>query len=200
MFKQYVKSAVGEDEVVFSRMDVRGLKPLPVGKIVVTPSGNRKGDIKGKTKLRLAVSVDGEACGQVTVSGWVDRYARVVFAVREIPRDTVLSADDLCLKRTNIAKAPDRLVYDIAEAVGKRARSKLQAGKYLQPHKLSEIPLIEKGDRVKLLLSAGPVSISTLGKAKADGSAGDRIRVENLSSEKTVVGRVLDASTVEVLF
>lgn len=199
-FKRYVISAVGGDEVAFTGIDVRGVKPLPLGKVVLTPSKTGSGKIKGKTSLRLAVAVDGEKCGQVTVSGWVDRYAQVVCAARAVPRNTVLSSEDLCLKRINIAKAPDRLVFDMARAAGKRVRSSLQAGKYLQEHKLSVVPLIERGDRVKLMVSAGPVNVSTFGIAKADGGAGDQIRVKNLSSKKTVVGRVVDDATVEVLF
>jgi flagella basal body P-ring formation protein FlgA len=199
-FKQYVMNAAGKDEVTISRIDIRGIKPLPLGRIALTPSSAGRDDIKGKTSLRMAVSVDGEDYGQVSVSGWVDRYAQVVCAARSVSRNTILSAEDLCLERINIAKAPDRLVYDPAEAVGKRVRSSLQTGKYLQEHKLFEVPLVEKGDRVKLLVSAGPVNISTLGVAKTDGGAGDQIRVENLSSEKTVIGRVVDNSTVEVLF
>ncbi len=199
-FKRYVKKAAGGDEVAFSRMDVRGIKPLPVGNVSLTPVGGMRGKVKGNTTLRLAVAVNGESCGQVTVSGWVDRYAQVVFTARPIDRDTILSKDDLCLKRINIAKAPDQLVFHIADAVGKRVRSSFQAGKCLQQHKLFEVPLVEKGDRVKLLVDAGPVKISTLGIAKTDGGAGDQIRVENVSSRKMVVGRVVDASTVEVLF
>jgi flagella basal body P-ring formation protein FlgA len=199
-FKQYVMNAAGKDEVSISRIDIRGIKPLPLGRVALTPSSAGRDEIKGKTSLRMSVSVDGEDYGQVSVSGWVDRYAQVVCAARSVSRNTILSAEDLLLERINIAKAPDRLVYDPAEAVGKRVRSSLQTGKYLQEHKLFEVPLVEKGDRVKLLVSAGPVNISTLGVAKTDGGAGDQIRVENLSSEKTVIGRVVDNSTVEVLF
>lgn len=199
-FKRYVFKTVGGDEVAFSGIDVRGIKPLPLGKVTLTPSKIAGGDIKGKTSLRLAVTVDGEDCGQVTVSGWVDRYAQVVCAARAVSRDTVLSSEDLCLKRINIAKAPDRLVFDMAQAVGKRVRSSLQAGKYLQQHKLFAVPLIERGDRVKLMVSAGPVNVSTFGIAKADGGVGDQIRVKNLSSKKTVIGRVVDDATVAVLF
>lgn len=199
-FKRYVKNAAGEDEVALSGIEVRGVKPLPLGKIALTPLKTGREEIKGKTSLRLAVAVDGEDYGQVTVSGWVDRYAQVVCAARSVSRNTILTAEDLCFQRINIAKAPDRLVFDTAEAVGKRVRSSLQAGKCLQQHKLFEVPLVERGDRVKLLVSAGPVNVSTLGVAKADGGAGDQIRVENLSSRKTVIGRVVDDTTVEVLF
>ena len=46
----------------------------------------------------------------------------------------------------------------------------------------------------------GGLRVSTMGIAKADGLRGEQIRVENVTSEKTVVGRVVNGSTVEVLF
>lgn len=199
-FKQYVLGAVGEDEVAISQIDIRGDKPIPPGDITLTPLSTTRGEVKGKTSLRLSVKVDGEDCGRVTVSGWVDRYAQVVCSARPVPRNSILTAEDLCLERVNIAKAPSRLVYDMADAVGKRTRSSLQTGKYLQPQKLSDVLLVEKGDRVKLQVSTGLVNISTLGVAKSGGGAGDQIRVENISTEKTVIGRVVDDAIVEVLF
>jgi flagella basal body P-ring formation protein FlgA len=199
-FKRYVTNAVGGDEVAFSRIDVRGVKPLPLGRIELAPEDNGKERIKGKTSLRMSVAVNGEDFGQVTVSGWVDRYSQVVCAARTVSRKTILSEDDLCFKRINIARAPDRIVFNMQEALGKRVRSTLQAGKCLQQHKLMVVPLVERGDRVKLLVNSGAVNISTMGIAKADGGAGDQIQVENLSSKKTVIGRVVDNVTVEVLF
>ena len=200
VFKQYVSRSVGGDEVIVSRVRIRGMKPLPPGKVTLTPAGNSNTQLKGRTSLRLAVAVDGKDYGLLTVSGWVDRYAQVVCAARQISRGTVLSPDDVCLKRINVAKAPDRLVLNSAQVLGKQARSDIQVGEYVRQNQLITVPLIVKGDMVKLLVSAGQVRVSTLGIAKTNGDSGDQIRVENVASKKTLIGRVLDASTVEVLF
>jgi flagella basal body P-ring formation protein FlgA len=200
VFKTYIERQTGRDETVVSRIRIRGLKPLPLGNIALSPSGRGDAYIKGNVSLRLGVAVDGKDHGQVTISGWVDRYARVVCATTAIPMGSVIKAADVCLKRMNISKASSRILFDIAQVVGKEARSQIRVGDCLQEHRLTTPPLIEKGDRVKILARAGVVRVATMGIAKADGAEGEQIRVENIASEKTVVGRVVDGGTVEVLF
>lgn len=200
VFKSYVERQVGKDRMAVSRIRVRGLKPLPLGNIALSALGHGDTSIKGNVTLRLGVAVNGNDHGQVSISGWVDRYAQVVCAATTIPRGKIIKASDICLKSKNISKAPNRILYDIALAVGKEARSQIQAGEFLQQHKLTIPPLIEKGERVKILARTGTVRVATMGIAKADGAEGEQIRVENIASEKTIVGRVVDGGTVEVLF
>ncbi len=196
----YANRVAGADEVVVSRVKVRGADPLPLGAVALTPLGHGNRPVKGHVSLRLAVRVDGKDCGQVTVSGWVDRYARIVCAERHLPRGTILSPADLCIRRINVTRAPARLVQDPAVAVGKALRSALRRGACLRRHMLQAPSLVEKGDRVKLLAVTDRLRVSTLGIAKADAGRGDQIRVENVASGQTVVGRVTGRGVVEVLF
>jgi flagellar basal body P-ring formation protein FlgA len=200
VFKAYLDRRAGGDETAVSRLKVRGLKPLPLGDIALTPLGHGGDYIKGNITLRLAVTVAGEDQGQVSISGWVDRYVQAVCSTRSFQRGTVLTAGDLCLKRINVSKAPDRIVFDLNQVMGKQLRSRVRAGECLKEQMVTEPPLILKGDRVKIMARADRLSVSTMGIAKADGARGDQIRVENPVSEKTVVGRVMDRGVVEVLF
>jgi flagella basal body P-ring formation protein FlgA len=61
-------------------------------------------------------------------------------------------------------------------------------------------PLVHRGERVKLVAKNEILKVSTLGIAKSQGGKGERVKVVNISSQKTVVGVVTDASTVEVTF
>lgn len=200
VFRTYIDRRTGEDETAVSNIKVRGLKPLPPGDIELTPLGHGGDFIKGNVTLRIVVTVDGKDRGQVSITGWVDRYVLTVCSTRSMQRGAVLAAEDVSLKRINVAKAPDRIIFDPSQVVGKQLRSRVRAGECLKEHMLREAPLVEKGDPVKIVASAGKLSVSTMGVAKADGVKGDRIRVENIVSEKTVVGRVLDRGVVEVLF
>jgi flagella basal body P-ring formation protein FlgA len=112
----------------------------------------------------------------------------------------VLTTGDVCLKRVNVSKAPDRIIFDLNQVVGKQLRTRIRAGECFRAHMLREPPLIEKGDRVKIIARSDSLRVSTMGIAKADGARGDQIRVENAVSEKTVVGRVMAVGVVEVLF
>ena len=200
VFRSYVERRTGGDETVVSNVKIRGVKPLPPGKIELSALGHGGDYIKGRVTLRLAVSVAGEDQGQVSISGWVDRYVQAVCAARFVQSDVVLAAGDICLKRVNVAKAPDRILFDPKQVVGKQLRSRVRVGECFRANMLREPPLIEKGDRVKIVARSESLSVSTLGIAKADGARGDQIRVENAVSEKTVVGRVLAEGVVEVLF
>jgi flagella basal body P-ring formation protein FlgA len=200
LFKTYIDRHTDGDETVVSRVKIRGLKQLPPGSIELTPLGRGGDYMKGRVSLRLAVVVAGEDQGQVSISGWVDRYAQVACATRYIDRGGVISTGDVNLKRINVSKAPDRIIFDLNQVLGKQLRSRVQAGEYLKTQMLKDPPLIERGDRVKIVARSDRLRVSTMGIAKADGARGEQIRVENAVSEKTVVGRVLDRGIVEVLF
>ncbi len=58
----------------------------------------------------------------------------------------------------------------------------------------------KKGDKVKIVAGKGVISVVTMGIAQSSGPQNSQISVENISSKKIVVGRVKDASTVEVIF
>jgi len=200
VFKTYIDHQTGGDETLVSRVNVRGLKPLPPGEIVLMPLGHGGDYIKGNITLRLGVTVAGEDQGQVSISGWVDRYVQAVCATHSVQRGGVLTTGDIYLKRINVSKAPNRIVFDPNRVVGKQLKSRVRTGECFKEHMLKEPPLVEKGDRVKIVARSDRLSVTTMGIAKADGARGEQVRVENAVSEKTVVGRVLDRGIVEVLF
>jgi flagellar basal body P-ring formation protein FlgA len=62
-------------------------------------------------------------------------------------------------------------------------------------------PLVKRGDVVLVVAESGGLRITTLGMVKQrEGRRGERIRVENIDSKKSLYGRVLDAKTVKVDF
>ncbi len=59
-------------------------------------------------------------------------------------------------------------------------------------------PVLESGDRVRIVARAGPVVASAPGIAAQAGRIGETIRVTNTATRTSVVARVVDAGTVEV--
>ncbi len=199
-FAHYVANRLHGIETDIRRFKVRGNDPLPVGKITLSPVENSKKPIMGAVTLQMAVCVDGKDMGRITLSGWVNRYEPVVCATRYVKRGEVLTERDIVLKKVNLAKAPSRLLRDPAKAIGKQVKSSLRAGHAVRYSVLEDPPVIEKGDRVKLLATSGGIQVTTVGIAMDEGREGDQIEVENMRSKKIVVGRVADRSTVEVMF
>lgn len=60
-------------------------------------------------------------------------------------------------------------------------------------------PVVAAGSRVQLVAISGPVRATAPGTAMQAGRVGDEIRVTNSLSRTALRGRVLDATTVEVL-
>lgn len=199
-FYRYIAGELDGADFRISRFTVRGTNLFPVGNLALSVTRRSKKDLAGPVSLRATVRLNGGVCGRLTLSGWVDRFVPVVVARQDMPRHRVLTAADLVLKTVSISKAPSGLVTDIAPAVGKRLRTRVSQGDCLNSRMLENPPLVEKGDRIKILAKSGTLRVSTLGIAKGSGGSGDQIPVENVTTNKTVMGRVTSASTVEVLF
>lgn len=199
-FYQYIAGELDGADFRISRFNVRGTNLFPAGKLILNLTRRSKKDLAGPVSIRATVRLNGGVCGRLTLSGWVDRFAPIVVVRQDMPRHRVLTTADLVLKTVSISKAPTSVVTDIAQAVGKRLRIRVSQGDCLDSRMLENPPLVEKGDRIMILAKSGVLRVSTLGIAKGSGGSGDQIPVENVTTNKTVMGRVTSASTVEVLF
>ncbi|HIJ57269.1 MAG TPA: flagellar basal body P-ring formation protein FlgA [Deltaproteobacteria bacterium] len=200
VFCNYIASKVGKADFKVSQFKVRGSDKFPTGRMTFNILKPIPKTLYGRVSLRIAVAVGGKESGRLTLSGWIDRFESVLCANRYLPRNTVLTEDDLKMQQMNISKAPANLVTALQDAVGKRLKQDLKSGETLRHNMLSVPPLIHKGDKVKMVAQNGSLRIVTLGIAESSGGLGDQIRIENSTSKKTVVGRVKDHSTVEVIF
>lgn len=203
VLQQLYHRSVGEmlegAEFKVRRIKVCGTNQFPIGSLSFSVLKSGKQEVAGSLNLRVQVKVNGETCGRLTLSGWVDRFAPVVCALREVTHHTVLTGADLILTTVNISTVSGEIITDMADALGKQTRMTLRAGTCLRTGMLTMPPLVQKGDLVKILAGSGRLKVSTMGIAKGSGRKGDQIKVENTVSNKIVVGRVTGKATVEVM-
>ena len=200
IFLNYIASRSGKADFKVSQFKVRGSDKFPTGRMrfnILKPIPKK---LYGRVSLRIAVAAGGKERGRLTLSGWIDRFESVLCANRYLPRNTVLTAADVKMQQMNISRAPANLVTELQDAVGKRLKQNIKPGEAIRHNMLSVPPLIHKGDKVRLVAQSGALRIVTLGIAKSSGGLGDQIRIENITTKKTVVGRVKDQSTVQVIF
>jgi flagella basal body P-ring formation protein FlgA len=200
LFRDYIAERINGAEFKVSRFRIRRSHKLPLGRITFDVGESSKKRILGSVVLPMTVYVDGKETERIILSAWIDQYQNVVCADRYLPRNSTLKAADLRFERINISKAPRNLITHLNHSVGKRLKQSVKAGQYLRANMLAAPLVIQRGDRVKILVENGPLKIETIGVAKNSGGIGAQIRVENISSKKTVVGRIRDATTVEILF
>ncbi len=87
-----------------------------------------------------------------------------------------------------------------SEILGMQAARRLHAGTVVTKDQWKDIPVIKKGQGVRIVLETPHLRIVAPGESLQDGRAGERIRILNLSSRQSVSARVQDAKTVVVDF
>jgi flagella basal body P-ring formation protein FlgA len=124
----------------------------------------------------------------------------MVVAARTLERGEVLTASDLALARRDLAHVQGRFLSSTAEAVGLRVKNSLRANSPVRGDYLERVPVVKSGQMVMIVVENEVVKITASGRAKGSGAVGDLIAVQNLSSQKDIAARVVDASTVRVDF
>lgn len=143
---------------------------------------------------------NGQETRRIRFSARVDIYADVLVPRHFLKKHHEIQADDIQIANKNIAVLPQDVITEEKEVLGKRTTLSINNQEVLRLSLLEPLPLVNKGDRVILLIENDQFKITALGEVKEVGRKGDRIRLINLSSKKEVSGRVLDANTVQVDF
>jgi flagella basal body P-ring formation protein FlgA len=199
-FSDYLAGRLAGEDFRVSSFKVRGDDVFPVGAMALHPAELSAAELVGQVSLPVVVRVDGRRCGRLMVSAWVSRPREVVCLQRPVSRGSVLTAADLRLEPRDLARLSGQPILELQAAEGMRARRSLRAGDYLKQGFLEVPPLISRGDRIRMVAASDRLRVSAIGVARSEGGPGDQIQVENPVSGKTVVGRVVDASTVAIRF
>lgn len=120
--------------------------------------------------------------------------AQTVMPVRAIRAQSILTAADLSLSEESIPGAVD----SIEAAVGLEAKATLYPGRPVLATQIGPPALVERNQPVRMVYSAGGLSIVTDGRALDRGGVGEAVRVMNLTSRQTVTGTVAADGSIEV--
>ncbi len=119
----------------------------------------------------------------------------LVTLLKSVAKGAVIAADDVGLR-----PAPTRGVAggftDADMVVGRRARVMLGEGQPVLVRQLEPVWLVEKGNPLSLVVTAGGLQVSAPAEALEDGQLGDVVRVRNLSSQREIKAVVTGANIV----
>lgn len=189
-------SAIEIPELRAFDFDVSGA----AGEVRTELSTGSPSPLHGRVAITVALYVRDRLVKRGVVSPYVTMTDRVVVAKRALARGAVVEAADLAYADRDRATSPGDVARDLELVVGQRARRSLAADQVLRAGDFERVPVVERGDRVTLVLQHGPLVIQTLGKAQETGAAGDWIRVVNVESKREVSGRVDPEGRVHVAF
>lgn len=132
------------------------------------------------------------------VQAQLQLLAPVVVSRRPLNRGTQIAVDDLIVREQDIAQLNSGYFSAVDELIGMELTRSLQGGMVLNPAMLQRPRLIARGDRVSIEVRSSQLQVRMAGQALADGAAGERIQVRNLSSKRVVEGEVVAPGVVHV--
>jgi flagella basal body P-ring formation protein FlgA len=204
--KDAVKSHVEENASwPKDRIRVEFLAAIPETAI---PAGSSTGQVRsragesyiGRTSFVVRFSKGDTFMREETVRVRIEVLTDVVVSTGSIAHGAIIDPSDVMVKKKWLDTASSGVLSDINEVGGKKAAVRINAGTEITKHMLRSVPVVKKGEVVRIVLESGPMMISAMGLCEEDGAQGDLIRVQNTSSKKTVFARVMGASLVKVDF
>jgi flagella basal body P-ring formation protein FlgA len=179
---------------------VRDTVILPKGQVTYAITPLKHDDFLGTTMVPIVFKVGGTVKKKVWGSAEVALFGEVVVTQKPLGRYQLITEDDVCLKRVDVAKMPSNAITELGEVLGKRAKRAINAQVTLNTNLIELPPLVKRGDIVKILARSEVLTVTTIGEIKEKGHRGEQVRVENLGSKREIYARVLDSHTVTVDF
>jgi flagella basal body P-ring formation protein FlgA len=187
--------------------DIR-VRDLQGGEKIIVPLGSLSSEAVfpeqfhrgGPLSITLTLLVDGREVQKVRLQARVEIYGPVLTSKNQLKRNQEIGEKDVEVVRKNLSLLSADVLTDPREVQGKRMTLTVNNQEVLRTSMIETPPLFKKGDRVILIVENEYFKITTFGEAKEDGRKGERVKLMNITSQKEVSGKVLDAHTVHVDF
>jgi flagella basal body P-ring formation protein FlgA len=188
------------DQLKITRLTFNQELTVPPGKIGFQVSAPKHTDWLGPIPFRVQILVDGRVAGKVIAPATIEVWSDVVLTVKPLGKFQPIEADDILVKKMNLARVPANVIVRADQVLGLRAKHNIAANCALRSDQIESPPVVMRGDVVQMIAESAVVKVAAKGMAKENGAAGDRIRVMNLRSKRIIYALVLDKQTVQVEF
>ncbi len=164
---------------------------LSVQDMAVEPSGRR-------FTAQARVEEDGRVLATVPLAGRLVTTVSLPILTHAMRPGDLISAGDVDWQETEVVPGVEQYLTRAEDIINKTPRRPVRAGVPLRGFDLAPPVLVKRGSQVAMIYENGRLHITTQGRALGDGAIGDTIRVVNLSSSRTVEGRVEPSGAVRV--
>ena len=132
------------------------------------------------------------------VSGKIEQIMDLPVLNRAIQNGQMISATDIDWIELPAYKVQHDYILDSNMLIGMTSRRMIMAGEPLRTNQIMEPILVERGESVVIVYQSGPIQLLSEGKALQNGARGDRIRVTNHSSNRTIDATIEESGKVIV--
>lgn len=187
-------------EVRMKRFSFSGAVSLPAGNIDYEIVAPQQWEGWGNANIALIARQGDRVVGNIPVRVEVEALAEMVIAVRQIDHGSIVTLQDVALKKLDISVTQGRYLGSTSEVIGKKVRSTIRPNTPFKADQLEKVALVKSGQIVTIVAENDRMRVTMTGKAKSAGGEGDMINVQNMNSLKEFPARIVDANTVLVAF
>ena len=116
---------------------------------------------------------------------------------RSVKRGETLRDTDVVVRQIRVNR-PGVYASRVPEITGRSLRKNLSQGEPITLNLIADMPIIERGKSVTIIVQSGGLTVKAKGEALEDGSLGDSVKVRNLASKTVLTAIVVAKDTVEV--
>ena len=198
IFKKFVfeNSPWKQEEINIQRVRFSGLPIIPTGTMTYEITASPKERFIGNVTVTIDFYVNGEKVRTLGAAGKVEVFGNAYLASRPLKQNEMISGADLEVRKMNLTDAADRFATRLDQVENRRVLRNLGVHQPLELKDLDKPLVLKRGDQVKIIYDEPGLSVTAKGQANADGGIGDTLAVTNISSQKTLHCKVVDAQTV----
>lgn len=195
-YLQKRSDALPNVEFIFTPMELPTSLKLPPGKLITEVTSSKK-QLIGSNRFSIAFRVNGKLKKNISVRGTLQVLAPVYVAQTNVNRGSALTNDMFSIETRDINDIKKPLTANESLS-NKQVIRRLREGDILSFSQIESIPLVHRGDTVKVRINSTGLNITMTGVARASGGLNDIIRVQNTSSNKVFYAKILAPGLVEV--
>jgi len=173
---------------------------VPPGHVVLQVFAPKHTDWLGGVPFTVKIMVDGQLIKKTSVATYIEVWQNVILAAKPLGHNQPITKRDIKIERMNLTRVPKNAIFRADQVIGRRANRSIAINSVLRVDQIDMPPLVHRGDMVQALAESKLMRISANAIAKEDGKLGERIRLVNVRSKKTLYGQVIDSQTVKVEF
>ena len=151
-----------------------------------------------KFKQTVGVRCPGTSPWSIYVPVSIKLKMKIVIANRELARGTLITAGDIRLEEREVSLLRRGFFEQPERLIGMHLKKSLREKDVISPRQLTAPQTIKRGSQVTILGQVGSLKVRMEGKALADGAVGQRIKVQNKSSNRRIEAMVIAPGIVEV--
>jgi len=128
----------------------------------------------------------------------IKNFKEVATLKHALTRNSLLTDEDIFLKKMNINRLSSGYFDDISQLKGKILTQSLTKGAVLTKHHVKLPMAINRGQRVTVIARNAVIEVRMEGTAMSKGAIGERIKVKNMKTKRIVEGVIINKHLISV--